>query len=205
MDLNSAHKEIDKKGKEAGALGVTGSLSSVDQEKQSSDTPKPLVQASFLPSFHFTFLEEDNTTENAAVSEKGSSPLSDSTAYGRQQFSPSDFYRPHSVGPDRRRRSVHSKLSLPTPSGLLCPGSAVRPRRRSEGGMRSSRSEPPLDPNMEAPAVTYPLSLTHSRNSIVSSSSGNPLGYGEFIPQEQPGHVSLDSCSMWGLSNIAHV
>ncbi|KAG0370906.1 hypothetical protein BGX24_001890 [Mortierella sp. AD032] len=43
---------------------------------------------------------------------------------------------------------------------------------------------------MEEPAVTYPLSLTRSRKSVVGSSAGSSFGHGDFIPQEQPGQVS---------------
>lgn len=172
-------------------LGVARSLLPVQQP---SETLKQLVLPPYLPSLHFTLLDEDNATNNTVVSEKTSSPLSDSAVYRRQQFSPSEFRRPHSAGPDHRRHSAHSKLSLPTPSGLLVPGSAARSRRQSESRRRSSHSELPPDPNMEASTVTYPLSLTRSRNSIVRGNTGSPFGYGDYIPQEQPGQVYLGGC-----------
>lgn len=41
--------------------------------------------------------------------------------------------------------------------------------------------------------MTYPLSLTRSRNSIVRGNTGSPFGYGDYIPQEQPGFFDLTS------------
>ncbi|KAF9539743.1 hypothetical protein EC957_005074 [Mortierella hygrophila] len=171
MEQDSEHEENDKRCEEAGTLEVVGSLSPVGRDRQPSETPNQLVSTSFIPSLHFTLLDEDNATDNATdnaadnaadnavMSENNISPPSDSAAYGRQQFSPSDFCRPHSTGPNHRPYSIHSALSLPAPSGLLDLGSAARPRRQSEGGRRASRSESLLGPNMEAPTVTYPLSF----------------------------------------------
>lgn len=107
MEQDSEHEEDEKKCEEAGTLGVTRSLSPVGRDQQPSEIPKQLVPASFLPSLHFTLLDEDNITDNAIVSEK-TPCLSDSAAYERQLFSLSNFCRPHSTGPDHRRHSVHS-------------------------------------------------------------------------------------------------